>query len=207
MLAGLLVFPMAHCREILRQYRAFVERAPESFNVWAVLRKAPPLPFLPAEVHGQGVVVLALFSAGDPAEAAAQVEELRQFGPLLGEHVGPAPYAGWQQAFDPLLAPGARNYWKSHNFTELADGAVEALASYAGRLPSDQSEIFVALVAGAANRVPADGDGLRRPRRAARGQRPRPLGGCRRRRRLHRVGARVLRGARRSRRPAPTSTS
>ena len=42
----------------------------------------------------------------------------------LGEHVGPAPYGGWQQAFDPLLAPGARNYWKSHNFTELSDGAI-----------------------------------------------------------------------------------
>ena len=70
------------------------------------------------------------------------------------------PYTAWQQAFDPLLTPGARNYWKSHNFTELSDGAVEALAAYAGRLPSDQSEIFVALVSGAANRVPAAAPGV-----------------------------------------------
>ena len=154
--AGLLVFPMAHATEILARYRTFIERAPESVNVWAVLRKAPPLPFLPAEVHGQGVVVLAVFSAGDPAVAAAQVDVLRRFGPLLGEHVGPAPYVGWQQAFDPLLTPGARNYWKSHNFTELSDGAIAALTTAASQLPSDQCEIFVALVAGAANRVPAD---------------------------------------------------
>ncbi len=79
--AGLLVFPMAHAGEILRQYRTFVERAPESLNVWAVLRKAPPLPFLPAEVHGQGVVVLAVFSAGDPVEAAAQIDVLRAVCP------------------------------------------------------------------------------------------------------------------------------
>jgi len=154
--AGLLVFPMAQATEILARYRTFIERAPESVNVWAVLRKAPPLPFLPAEVHGQGVVVLAVFSAGDPAVAAAQVDVLRRFGPLLGEHVGPAPYVGWQQAFDPLLTPGARNYWKSHNFTELSDGAIAALTTAASQLPSDQCEIFVALVAGAANRVPAD---------------------------------------------------
>ena len=154
--AGLLVFPLAHATEILARYRTFIDRAPESVNVWAVLRKAPPLPFLPAEVHGQGVVVLAVFSAGDPAVAAAQVDILRGFGPLLGEHVGPAPYVGWQQAFDPLLTPGARNYWKSHNFTELSDGAIAALTTAAGELPSDQCEIFVALVAGAANRVPAD---------------------------------------------------
>ena len=154
-LAGLLVFPMDRCRAILRDYRAFVERAPEALNVWVVLRKAPPLPFLPPAVHGQDVVVLALCYAGDPAGGHSHVDALRAFGPRLGEHVGPVPYGAWQQAFDPLLAPGARNYWKSHNFTALSDGAIEALAGYAGRLPSDHSEIFVALVAGAANRVPA----------------------------------------------------
>jgi FAD/FMN-containing dehydrogenase len=153
-LAGLLVFPFDDCRGLLQKYRAFVDRAPEALNVWAVLRKAPPLPFLPPEVHGTKVVVLAVFYTGDPSYGEAHVDELRAFGPLLGEHVGVVPYAAWQQAFDPLLAPGARNYWKSHNFTELADGAIDALATYAGQLPSDQCEIFVALVAGAANRVP-----------------------------------------------------
>jgi FAD/FMN-containing dehydrogenase len=153
-LAGLLVFPFDDCRGLLQKYRAFVDRAPEALNVWAVLRKAPPLPFLPPEVHGTKVVVLAVFYTGDPSYGEAHVDELRAFGPRLGEHVGVVPYAAWQQAFDPLLAPGARNYWKSHNFTELADGAIDALATYAAQLPSDQCEIFVALVAGAANRVP-----------------------------------------------------
>jgi hypothetical protein len=98
--------------------------------------------------------VLAVFYTGDPVYGEALIDQLRAFGPRVGEHVGIVPYAAWQQAFDPLLAPGARNYWKSHNFTELADGAIDALASYAGGLPSDQCEIFVALVSGAANRVP-----------------------------------------------------
>jgi FAD/FMN-containing dehydrogenase len=153
-LAGLLVFPIDRCQDILRQYRDFVARAPEALNVWVVLRKAPPLPFLPAEVHGQDVVVLAVFYTGDAADGGSHVDQLRAFGPRLGEHVGPVPYGAWQQAFDPLLAAGARNYWKSHNFTELSDGAIEALTGYAGQLPSDHSEIFVALVSGVANRVP-----------------------------------------------------
>ena len=153
-LAGLLVFPFDDAAGLLKKYRAFVEQAPEALNVWAVLRKAPPLPFLPAEVHGKEVVVLAVFYTGDPTHGQAHVDELRAFGPRLGEHVGVVPYVAWQQAFDPLLAPGARNYWKSHNFTELADGAIDALATYAGTLPSNHCEIFVALVSGAANRVP-----------------------------------------------------
>jgi FAD/FMN-containing dehydrogenase len=154
-LAGLLVFPLAEGRDILRAYRAFVAEAPEAMNAWVVLRKAPPLPFLPAEVHGQEVLVIAVCYAGAPADGAPFVDALRGFGTVLGEHVGPAPFAAWQQAFDPLLAAGARNYWKSHNFTALSDGAIDALVDYAGALPSDQCEIFVALMGGAVGRVAA----------------------------------------------------
>ncbi|HSO20916.1 MAG TPA: BBE domain-containing protein, partial [Desulfosarcina sp.] len=84
------------------------------------------------------------------------VDSLRRFGTSCGEHIGVQPYTQWQQAFDPLLAPGARNYWKSHNFKVLSDGAVDAMIEYAGRLPSPHCEIFVGLVAGAANRVAQD---------------------------------------------------
>ena len=42
--------------------------------------------------------------------------------------VGPHPFVGWQAAFDPLLTPGARNYWKTHDFADLSDGAIDAIA-------------------------------------------------------------------------------
>jgi FAD/FMN-containing dehydrogenase len=125
-------------------------------SVWVVLRQAPPLPFLPENVHGREVVVLPIFYAGAVAEGQKFAEQLRTFGDVLGEHVGAQPYTRWQKAFDPLLAPGARNYWKSHNFTELSDGALDAIIEYAGRLPSPQCEIFIGHIAGAANRVASD---------------------------------------------------
>src|SRR5246127_1883605 len=53
-LAGLMVFPFEQAKQVLAKYREFVESAPEELNVWAVLRKAPPLPFLPGDVHGKG---------------------------------------------------------------------------------------------------------------------------------------------------------
>jgi FAD/FMN-containing dehydrogenase len=155
-LAGLIVFPFDQAGLVLRRYRDFVETAPEELNVWAVLRKAPPLPFLPQAVHGREIVALAVFYSGDLAEGQRRIEPLRQFGTVVGEHIASQPYIAWQQAFDPLLAAGARNYWKSHNFTALSDGAIDALIAFGERLPSEQSEIFVALVSGAANRVPAD---------------------------------------------------
>ncbi len=155
-LAGLIVFPFDQAKQVLTKYREFVESAPEELNVWVVLRKAPPLPFLPEDVHGREVVVLPIFYSGDIEEGQKLIEPLRQFGDAHGEHIGVQPFVDWQQAFDPLLTPGARNYWKSHNFTELSDGALDSIIEFAGKLPSPQCEIFVGLIAGAPNRVAPD---------------------------------------------------
>ena len=154
--AGLIVFPFDQAKHVLTRYREFVESAPPDLNVWVVLRRAPPLPFLPAAVHGQEVVALAVFYAGDLDRADRAIEPLRHLGTAHWEHIDTQPYVMWQQAFDPLLAAGARNYWKSHNFTQLSDGAVDCMIKFAGRLPSSQCEIFVGLIAGAANQVLAD---------------------------------------------------
>src|SRR5690606_31312241 len=115
-LSGLIVHPFEAAPEVLHFYRDFVADLPDETAVWVVLRKAPPLPFLPEEWHGREVVVLAAFHVGDMAEGERVLEPLRRFGSPIADVIGPHPYAGWQQAFDPLLTPGARNYWKSHDF-------------------------------------------------------------------------------------------
>ena len=155
-LAGLIVFPFAQAKQVLTRYRQFAGTAPEELNVWVVLRQAPPLPFLPQNVHGKEVVVLPVFYSGAASAGQKLIADLRALGDVLGEHVGVQPYCEWQKAFDPLLTRGARNYWKSHNFTELSDGALNAIIEYAGKLPSPQCEIFIGHIAGAANRVAPD---------------------------------------------------
>ena len=152
-LAGLIVFPFSQARQILTGYRQFINSAPEELNIWVVLRQAPPLPFLPENVHGKEVVVLPIFYCGALAEGEKLIAPVRAFGDVLGEHIGAQPYADWQKAFDPLLTPGARNYWKSHNFTQLADGALNSIIEFAGTVPSPQCEIFIGLIAGAPNRI------------------------------------------------------
>ena len=78
---------------------------------------------------------------------------MRDFGDPIADVIQPTPFAAFQQAFDPLLEPGARNYWKSHNFTELRDELLNELLAYVETLPSPQSEIFIAQVGGQINRV------------------------------------------------------
>lgn len=152
LLCGLMVFPFSEAKPILQKYREFVAAAPDELAVWTVLRLAPPLPFLPAEVHGKPVVVLAMLYVGDPEEGQNRIQPLRGLGTLLGEHVGVQPYVDWQRTFDPLLAPGARNYWKSHNFSRLDDGLFDAVIDYVKRLPSPQCEIFFGAIGGATER-------------------------------------------------------
>jgi FAD/FMN-containing dehydrogenase len=152
LLSGLVVYPIAEAKSVLRQYRDFIAQAPDDLSVWVVLRKAPPLPFLPPGVHGQPVVVLAALYAGDPKKGEPLVAPLSTFGKPVGEHVGVGPYTGWQQAFDPLLTKGARNYWKSHNFAALADGLFDASLDAVATLPSPQCEIFIGALGGATMR-------------------------------------------------------
>lgn len=151
--AGLVVYPFEQAKDLLKAYRSFVASAPDSLTVWAVLRKAPPLPFLPEDVHGKEVVVFPTLYAGDVEDGRRAVEPLRRLGTPVGEHLGPQPFAAWQSAFDPLLTPGARNYWKSHDFSELSDPAIDLIVRYAGALPTSECEIFVAHLDGAAGRV------------------------------------------------------
>jgi FAD/FMN-containing dehydrogenase len=101
------------------------------------------------------VLALAVCYVGDPEKGQSAIAPLRALGQPIADVIGPAPFAAWQQAFDPLLTPGRRNYWKSHDFAELGDGAIEVILEQLPRLPSPECEIFVAQVGGAINRVPA----------------------------------------------------
>jgi FAD/FMN-containing dehydrogenase len=155
-LAGLIVHPFEDAEKVLRAYRAFAEAAPDELAVWVVLRKAPPLPFLPEEWHGREVLVLAACYAGKLEQGERLLAPLRAVGQPIADVIGPQPYVDWQQAFDPLLTPGARNYWKSHDFLELADGLLDTVIEHVGTLPTSECEVFIAQLGGATSRVPPD---------------------------------------------------
>jgi FAD/FMN-containing dehydrogenase len=155
-LAGLVVHPFSDAEMVLKDYREALAAAPDELTCWAVMRQAPPLPFLPAQWHGKEVLILAMCYCGGLTEGETATARLRSIGRPIADVVGPAPFAAWQQAFDPLLMPGARNYWKSHDFTDLSDKTLEILTGAARRLPSPECEIFIAHVGGAAGRVAAD---------------------------------------------------
>ncbi|MDH0685386.1 FAD-binding oxidoreductase [Achromobacter animicus] len=162
---GLVVIPLEQARDALARYRDALPSMPQELTVWAVLRQAPPLPFLPAAVHGKPIIAFASCYTGDVDKGPDALQVVRGLGDPYGEHLGPMPYAAWQKAFDPLLTPGARNYWKSHNIGELEDGLIDAVVSAVQNVPSPQCEIFFGHIAGAAMQVPVSATAY--PHRAA----------------------------------------
>jgi FAD/FMN-containing dehydrogenase len=152
-LAGLIVHPFDQARPLIEMYRKFVAGTPDELSCWLVFRKAPPLPFLPAEWHGREIVVVAAVYAGEIEDGERILAPLRGFGSPLADVIGPTMYGSFQQAFDPLLTPGARNYWKSHDMLEVTDGAMDVILDYVTRLPTPECEIFLGQLGGAAARV------------------------------------------------------
>jgi FAD/FMN-containing dehydrogenase len=153
---GLVVLPLDQARDALVKYRAAASDMPDELSVWAVLRLAPPLPFLPSDVHGKPVIIFAMCYSGPTANGPSAVAPVKTFGTPVGEHLGEMPYTMWQKAFDPLLAPGSRNYWKSHNLASIDDGLIEALLQSIQNLPSPQCEIFFGQIGGQTQRVPVN---------------------------------------------------
>ena len=151
--SGLVVYPFAQARQVLRAWRDFNATAPDELSIWTVMRKAPPLPFIPASAHGTEVVIFPLVYCGDAAAGERAVAPVLKFGDPIASALGPQPYAGFQTAFDPLLTPGGRNYWKSNNFSTLSDAALDVMIAAAARLPGPECEIFVAQLGGAMGRV------------------------------------------------------
>jgi FAD/FMN-containing dehydrogenase len=155
-LSGLIVHPLADAKKVLQFYRDFALKAPDELAVWFVLRKAPPLPFLPENWHGKEILALAACYNGDLETGAKLLQPLRAFGQPIADVIGPTPYVGWQQVLDPLLTPGMRNYWKSHEFLEIPDKMIDVLVDFAGRLPDPQTEMAFAQLGGAITRVASD---------------------------------------------------
>ncbi|TVO64907.1 FAD-binding oxidoreductase [Denitromonas ohlonensis] len=152
-LAGLVVYPLDQAKQVFEGYRKFTATASDDMTAWLVMRKAPPLPFLPVEVHGKEVVVVAFCWIGDLSRGSEVTKPLNGFGKPYGAHAGPMAFADWQTAFDPLLAPGARNYWKSHDFKAMTVDVERILCDAAAKLPTDECEVFIAHLGGATNRI------------------------------------------------------
>jgi hypothetical protein len=152
-LSGPIVKMFENIKEYLQFHRAYVRTMPDEMTIWMVIRRAPPLPFIPERMHGKLVILVPFVWLGDPEEGQKLIQPIRDFGETIGDGSGLQPWCAWQAAFDGLVSHGARNYWKSHHLKDLSDDCIDILKSFALTMPSEECEYMIPHMEGAPSRV------------------------------------------------------
>ncbi len=156
-LAGVILHPAARAREVLDFYRHYIASAPDELMTIVVLRKAPPAPFLPAEIHGQPVVIIGVCYAGPVEEGERVVTPLRRFGEPLADLIQPTPYASHQAMIDATVPHGLGYYWKSEYLPPLSDALIATLTEHAWRVATPASYTAIFHMGGAVGREDPEG--------------------------------------------------
>jgi len=152
-LAGLILYPMEDAPEVLEFYQHFTAEAPDEVSTLAVLRVAPPAPFLPVEIHGKPVIGIGVCYAGPVEEGQEAVRLLKEFGSPLIDLVTPKPFLAHQTMLDAASPSGRRYYWKSGYFDNLGDEACKTLVKHASNLSSPMTAILLFHLGGAISRM------------------------------------------------------
>jgi FAD/FMN-containing dehydrogenase len=147
-LFGPTVYRLEDAAEVLRHYRTFADAAPDDCTVYPDFLTAPPLPFLPEDVHGTKVLFLIQLYAGSLEQGEKILRPLREFGDPLADAVAPTRYAEAQRRSDSLFPKGGRYYWKSHNLAALSDETIDTLAGCAATMPTPLCDILIQQLGG-----------------------------------------------------------
>lgn len=155
-MAGAVAWRGADAPAVLEMYRRLVADAPPSFTCVAALRRAPPAPWLPKEIHGTPIVALFVCDTGPAEEAQARAAALASFGSPVGNVLQPRPYVQQQALLDATQPNGRRYYWKSEFLPGVEQGLLEACMASLERLPSPHAAILVFPLDGALNALAED---------------------------------------------------
>jgi FAD/FMN-containing dehydrogenase len=152
--AGAIAWPGAEAPRVLEFYRTLTAQAPPELTVVAVLRPAPPAPWLPREVHGKLIVALFVCDTGPLAEAERRAAAIKSLGVAVGDVIMRRPYASQQSLLDATQPKGRRYYWKSEYLPGLDPELLPKLVEHAGRIGSPHSAVILFPIDGALAGLP-----------------------------------------------------
>jgi FAD/FMN-containing dehydrogenase len=134
--AGPVFWPIADSPKVLRFYRDWIAEAPDELMTIVIHRKAPPLDFVPSELHGKPVVSVICCYAGAVEEGEHVVAPLKSFGSPVLDLCEPKSYLQHQAMFDPSFPHGWWYYMRSCDVAELTDEVIDVTVEHASRISS-----------------------------------------------------------------------
>ena len=143
-LGGLILYPRDEASAVLRNYRAFMNTAPQDLTAYCALVTAP---------DGMPVVAIGLCYSGDIAEGERVLRPLRAFSSPILDTIQSLPLPAAQRMIDPLFQYGAHNYWRSTFVTAISDDVLDTVVRHGNRAESSLSITVVEFYGGAATRA------------------------------------------------------
>lgn len=151
-MGGMLILPAS--AQVVADFIAEAEAAPEELSTIANVMVAPPMPFLPKEAHGKLIVMAMLVHVGDPGAGEAALQPFRTLATPIADMLRPMRYAEVyppeEASYHPMAA--SRTMFMDHIDGSVADTILDHLRAGRGSMAVAQ----LRALGGAMARVPAD---------------------------------------------------
>jgi FAD/FMN-containing dehydrogenase len=151
--AGAVAWDATETSRVLEMWQRLVRKAPPELTCPAVLRLAPPAPWLAKEVHGKPIIVILFCHSGRIEEGERLAAPLKAFGSPVGDVLQRRSYVSQQSFLDATQPKGRRYYWKSEFLPRFEQELLAKTAEHAGRIVSPHSGIILFPIDGALNRL------------------------------------------------------
>ena len=151
-LGGMLCLPATP--DVIVSFIAEAESAPDELSTIANVMTAPPMPFLPADVHGKPIVMAMMTYAGDAESGERVIAPFRSFAKPYADMIRPMPYPEMfppeEGGYHPVAA--GRTMFIDHVTRSEAEMILDRLQRSTGSMAVTQLRVL----GGAMSRVPAD---------------------------------------------------
>jgi len=153
---GVVAWPASEAASVLELYRSLAEKAPSELTLVALMRPAPPAPWLPKEWHGKPIVALLACHSGNLEEGEKLVAPIKSFGKPIGDVLVRRPYVQMQALLDATQPKGRRYYWKSEYLSRIEPALCQKMIDHAAHINSPYSAVILFQLDGALNRLAED---------------------------------------------------
>ena len=150
---GVVAWPASEASQVLELYRTLAAQAPLELTLVALLRMAPPAPWLPKDMHAKPIVALLACYSGTLEDGEKAVAPIKAFGTPVGDILVRRPYAQMQSLLDATQPKGRRYYWKSEYLPRIEPALCDKVIAHAARIQSPHSAVVLFQIEGALNQL------------------------------------------------------
>jgi FAD/FMN-containing dehydrogenase len=151
--AGPVFWSMEDAAAVLRFYREWIADAPDELMTIPILRRAPAVEAVPADLRGELVVAVACCYSGPVEEGEEVLRPLKEFGSPVLDFCEPKPYLAHQSTFDAAFQHGWHYYFRACDIAELSDDVIDVMVEHGKRITSPITSVALWQMGGAVPRV------------------------------------------------------